>query len=330
MATLPYKEYFGRDLYGELGPYDRHPDLIGPGILGANISSSGLLGDRTIGCPPGQSMNLAGVCVESTGTTSDGGCPHGFVSDGKGGCISANTCPDGGQPPCDDDNGGTKTCAERGLISDGMGGCKPKENGTTSSVGCPEGWERDQWGTCRPIHHIRSEGPDFTHVGGIENAIDIATKCRWGRNPHTDQCNPNPYCLYGVYPNGDCKPYPSYSTSFVDPGIGPGGSILDTVPSVTVPSGAVTQDQGIGGGGPSASDLARIARENQAKEDARRAKKFAPTPATVPVVTPTVVNTITKDTDWVQKALEDHQRLFADEYQKIPSGGGQLFNRFYR
>ena len=366
MATLPYKEYFGRDLYGELGPYDRHPDLIGPGILGANISSSGLLGDRTIGCPPGQSMNLAGVCVESTGTTSDGGCPHGFVSDGKGGCISANTCPDGGQPPCDDDNGGTKTCAERGLISDGMGGCKPKENGTTSSVGCPEGWARDKWGTCRPIHHIDDNGgADFTHVGGIDNAIDIATKCRWGRNPHTDQCNPNPYFSdwgstdpdnpYGsptalgglprdtgsgssAYISGaglDALDRGLYPSGFVpQSGIlsGPedmfsdgaymGGSILDMANNGTVnynrgsyvPPPDVTQPQEVytppTGTGPSASDLARTARANQQAEDARRASNFAPTPDTVPVVTPPVVNTITKDTDWVQDALDAHNALF--------------------
>jgi hypothetical protein len=90
------------------------------------------------------------------------------------------------------------------------------------------------------------------------------------------------------------------------------GLLYGSVPSVTVPSVTVTQDQGIGGGGPSAVDIANMAARDQAAENLRRANdrrtNFAP--VTVPVVTPPVVNTPTKDTGWVQDALDAHNALF--------------------
>ena len=372
MATLPYKEYFGRDLYGQLGPDVTYPDLIGPGILGANMSSSGLL-DGPITCPPGTSRDASGQCVKTTGVTSDGGCPHGFLSDGKGGCTSANTCKDGGQPPCDDDNGGSKTCAQKGLCDDGAGGCKdcngssdclnpdhhrvngvcvPK-TGSGPTAGCPEGWERDQWGTCRPIHHIRSEGPDFTHVKDIE-------QCVWGRNPHTDKCFPNPYSYgsptaLGGLPTGNLGSNVGASNltdweniNFVpQSGIlsGPedmfsdgaymGGSVLDMAnagtpldngtvdytrgsyvppPDVTQPQEAYTPPIGTG---PSASDLKRIADRDQAAEDARRAndaiRMNIAPPVTAPPVTNILDNVITKNTDWIKKSLDEHNALFGNK-----------------
>tara|TARA_R110000824_G_scaffold79059_1_gene199325 strand:- start:6089 stop:7342 length:1254 start_codon:yes stop_codon:yes gene_type:complete len=398
MATLPYKEYFGRNLYGQLGPDVTYPDLIGPGILGRNMSASGLL-DGSIACPPGTSRDASGQCVKTTGVTSDGGCPHGFLSDGKGGCTTANTCPGGGQPPCDeDDNGGAKTCAQKGLCPDGAGGCKdcndsgdcpnpdhhrvngvcvPK-TGSGPTAGCPEGWKRDRWGTCRPIHHIESEGPDFTHVGGIENALKIAQDCRWGRNPHTDQCNPNPTfgqdaflgsptalgglprdtgsgsSAYisgaglealdrGLYPSGFVPQSGILSgpEDMFSDGAYMGGSILDmanagapsygeemfrgqainprTVSTSMTPSYG---EEAFGGNppyvppigtGPSASDLARIARADQEAEDARREQdairmNIAP-PVTAPAVTNILDNVITQDTDWVQKALDEHREM---------------------
>ena len=68
------------------------------------------------------------------------------------------------------------------------------------------------------------------------------------------------------------------------------GLLYGSVPSVTVPSGAVTQDQGIGGGGPSAVDLANMAARDQEAENLRRANdaakktKFAPPLPTKPIV----------------------------------------------
>jgi hypothetical protein len=67
------------------------------------------------------------------------------------------------------------------------------------------------------------------------------------------------------------------------------------------------------GTGPSASDLARIARADQEAEDARREQdairmNIAP-PVTAPAVTNILDNVITQDTDWVQKALDEHREM---------------------
>lgn len=176
-------ESFGKELYGQLGPFDEVPSVAGGGLLGAGTFLGGnIFGPSTTGlqpCPnPAHIRNAAGQCVPKT--TSGGGCPHGFLSDGKGGCVSANTCPGGGQPPCDEAGNG-KTCATHGgankcgtwpiCTSCGTetqpcpdpnqhrvnGVCVPK-GGTGPSSGCPESWSRDQWGICRPPQGPQAPG----------------------------------------------------------------------------------------------------------------------------------------------------------------------------
>lgn len=215
------KEYFTESQYGEFGPDVSYPDLIGPGILGANIKDGILDGD--VPCGAGQKRNSAGKCVSEKGENGNG-CGWGYVSDGQGGCRDANTCPDGGQPPCDDNGNGTvKTCATHGGAKKcgswpnctSCGGCtsdaecgegKRCHNGSCVEIttgGCPEGqvsaggecWCEDgSKPPCTGSTVCRDPNTRWDAFTGrclpIEREIEA---CRWGRNPHTDECNPNPY-----------------------------------------------------------------------------------------------------------------------------------------
>lgn len=392
MATLPYQEYFGRDLYGQLGPDVSYPDLIGPGILGQSINTGGIL-DGDITCPEGTSRDASGKCVKTTGVTSDGGCPHGFLSDGKGGCTTANTCPGGGQPPCDDDNGGTKTCAQKGKCPDGAGGCKECDPGVKT---CASEGKVGTWPNCRDIdvnggcgsnndcsggqvcingkckdagtvtgpntcgegeiwsggecHSTGEKCPDpnthwDTFVGRCLPNKEGLAACQWGRNPHTDQCNPNPY--FSDW--GSTDPENPYGSPTAlgglprDTGSGSSayisGAGLEALDRELYPSGFVPQSGILSGpedmfsdgaymggsildtGGPTEAEKAIIARREQEKVDARREQReqdairmniappvIAP-PVTAPPVTNILDNVITKDTDWIQKSLDAHREM---------------------
>tara|TARA_Y100000310_G_C20606926_1_gene775979 strand:- start:218 stop:1117 length:900 start_codon:yes stop_codon:yes gene_type:complete len=98
------------------------------------------------------------------------------------------------------------------------GVCVPK-GGTGTDAGCPALWSRDQWGICRPPEKKDVTTlcpPGYTWSGGeciktsdqvcgrglhwdaftgrcLPDERDIKEEiCRWGRNPHTDECNPDP------------------------------------------------------------------------------------------------------------------------------------------
>ena len=214
-------------------------------------------------CPTGWIKNAQGNCIVDAG---DGGCVWGQVKDSSGNCVNAHTCPDGGQPPCENED--PPDCASRGLIPDGMGGCKVDDDcppGQRRTAGnphadcediptfgeCGVGMKRDAAGNC-----VRTaECPDgWTLLGGVCHPPKVNAEC------------PDGFSMLG----GNCMPDTGLlSTMDIPPGP---GSFIST-------------------GGPSQSDLDRIAARDQALEDERRqqeqeyiAAAFEPITAAAPVL----------------------------------------------
>lgn len=159
----------------------KKPKLIGPGILGKNLSGDGCgigyhknaagqcVPDKDDVCPAGQTRNSAGVCVDTVGA-----CPTGQERNSAGNCVPIKT--NGCIPPLVSDGmGGCKAPTDDDcippLVSDGKGGCKLPGSGCIYGV--------DEWGNC-----IEKGGDD---------------------------------CKYGRYIDGRCKPAPLPSG---EPGVG--------------------------------------------------------------------------------------------------------------
>ena len=195
---------------------------------GYHKNAAGQCVPDTQSCPTGQTRNAAGQCVTET-RCADGSLPPCDTTtrcaDGSlPPCDTTTRCADGSLPPC-----GDNTCPNPNHVRNAAGVCGPKP-GTGTDSDCPALWSRDKWGVCRPpekedVTTLCPDGqiwaggtcwcPDGSPppCGGGDPCPDPNTHwdafsgrclqtdvkedepwggCLWGRNPHTDQCNPNP------------------------------------------------------------------------------------------------------------------------------------------
>jgi hypothetical protein len=139
-GLLNPKESFGWEEYGQPGPKITTPSLLGAGVLGDVAGKKGKIRrGNEIYCPAGTQPNASNTaCVPIRKTTT--------------------TTPTTTKTTTTDTN---TTCTQRGLVSDGLGGCKRPDGTTdgpiTTQDGCPQGWSRDQWGNCHPTPITTSE-----------------------------------------------------------------------------------------------------------------------------------------------------------------------------
>ena len=119
----PIGEPFERRMYGEKGLIDPLPKVLGSGILG-DVAGKGPRTQRGLKCPTGTQPNASNTaCIPIKKTTTTAPITTTPITTTKTGL----------------------TCAQRGLVDDGMGGCK-SEVGTTTNGGCIYG--KDQYGNC--------------------------------------------------------------------------------------------------------------------------------------------------------------------------------------
>ena len=138
-GLLNPKESFGWEEYGQPGPQITTPSLLGAGVFG-DVAGKKLRTQRGLSCPTGtqpNASNTACVPIQKAKTTLT--CAQqGLVDDGMGGCKSKGSTTIT-----------NTTCAQRGLVSDGMGGCKRPDGTTTTTTtngGCIYG--KDKYGNC--------------------------------------------------------------------------------------------------------------------------------------------------------------------------------------